>query len=258
MKVFDSKVKNIAYFSYRIINPIFDPIRFVHGIYGYLWFVKDLILFKIKDKNAKLLNINLYPRLDEKTSFTSFDAQNFYQQLWAFEQILKKKPALHVDIGSSNLLSGYISKITKVIFIDLRPIQAKLHNLETKRGEILNLPFEDSSLKSLSCLCVAGHVGLGRYGDAIDPQGTKKACKELGRVLARGGYLYFSTNIGKERICFNAHRVLSPRTILDYFKNLKLLSFSVVDDSGNFYENVNYKDYLNIDYGQGMFLFNKQ
>lgn len=258
MRVFKSDTKNYLYFFYRLVIPIFNPIRFVSGIYGYSWFIRDIVRFKSMDKKAKLINRNLYPILDEKTSFTeSFDPQNFYQQLWAFEQILKREPKVHIDIGSTYAFSGYVSKITKAVFIELRPIKTLLRNLEIKRGDILQLPIPNNSVGSLSSLCVAGHVGLGRYGDAIDPRGMEKACKELSRVLSKNGFLYFSTTIGKERICFNAHRVLSPKTIVKYFSGLQLFEFSVVDDMGKFHNNVSYKDYTDINYGLGMFVFKK-
>ena len=46
------------------------------------------------------------------------------------------------------------------------------------------------------------HIGLGRYGDPIDPQGTEKAATELQRVLAPGGDLYLSLPIEKESRVF--------------------------------------------------------
>lgn len=238
-------------------QPVIDPIKFTQGIYGYFGFWVDLISFKLKDRKARILVTDLFPILDEKTSFTLFDAPYFYQQLWVFENVLRRRPENHVDIGSTYQMSGYLSKITKTIFVDLRPIDTKLSNLKIKKGDILHLPFADNSLKSLSCLHVAEHIGLGRYGDKIDPEGTKKACEELSRVVAFNGYLYFSLPVGKEKICFNAHRIHNPETILGYFKKLELISFSAVDDAGTFRENVNCKDFKELDYGCGMYLFTK-
>jgi len=257
MKVFKSKPKNFAYFLYRLISPVFDPIIFMQGIYGYFWYIKDLKKYKIKDPKEKLINTNLYPIISDKTSSTSFDAHYFYHQLWAFEHILKRKPKEHVDVGSAYQLVGFVSKITKVTFIDIRPMQVSLKNLFPKKGSILDLPYKNNSIKSLSCLHVAEHIGLGRYGDPIDPYGTKKACKELSRVLTKNGLLYFCVPIGKNRTCFNAHRVHMPETITNYFKNLKLMEFSVVDDNGIYTDNADPKKYNNINYGCGMFLFKK-
>lgn len=260
MRVFKSNTKNNLYFLYRMLNPLFDPLKFYYGVIGYASFMKDIITYKKMDSSAKIVNINLFPALHDKTLHKDqeFDAHYFYQQLWAFEHILKRKPKVHVDVGSTYSMSGYISKITKSVFVDIRPIKTSLKNLSVVNADILNLPFKDSSVESLSCLHVVEHIGLGRYGDAINPNGTKEACEELARVLSKNGYLYFSTPIGKDKICFNAHRIHRPQQLLKYFKNLKLLSFSVVDDDGNFHEGVHYKDYVNLNYGLGMFLFKKR
>lgn len=258
MRVFDTRKKNIAYFIYRIGSPIFDPIRFVRGIAGYGWYMRDLINYKLKDPSAKLLGINLFPILSDKTVLhDEFDPHYFYQQLWVFENVLKAMPSNHVDIASRYEMVGYISKITKATFVDIRPFKAKLKNLNIEKGNILKLPYKNNSINSLSCLHVVEHIGLGRYGDPIDPKGTEKACRELSRVLHNGGFLYFSVPMGREKICFNAHRILSPRTVLSYFSDLKLVSFSVVDDEGNFHEKVDYKDYKNLNYGCGLFIFTK-
>lgn len=257
MRAFKNRKKNLLYFLYRIISPIFDPLRFYLGVTGYLWFLRDLTIYKIKDPRAKLFNLNLFPTLHDKTKFTPFDSHYFYQQLWVFDNILKRKPKLHIDVGSTYQMSGYISKITKAKFIDIRPAKAKLKNLSIEKGNILGLDLEDNSVESLSCLHVIEHIGLGRYGDRIDPAGPEKAARELSRVLAKGGFLYISTPVGKERIHFNAHRVFNPTAILKYFKNLKPVSFSVVDDAGKFREKVSPAEFKSSTYACGMFLFKK-
>lgn len=62
------------------------------------------------------------------------------------------------------------------------------------------------------------HVGLGRYGDSLDPQGSVKAARELVRVLTPGGRLLLSTPVGRERVQFNAHRIFAPATVLSMFR----------------------------------------
>jgi hypothetical protein len=81
---------------------------------------------------------------------------------------------------------------------------------------------------------VAEHIGLGRYGDPLDPGGTRRAASELQRVLRPGGQLLFSGPVGQPRVCFNAHRIHSPEQIIAMFGELQLLEFSGVDDSGVF------------------------
>jgi len=257
MRVYKNKGKNYAYLLYRLIKPIIDPIHFIQGIYGYFWFIKDLIQFKEISPKTSVPFVSLFPVLDEKVSFTPFDAHYFFQQIWVFKQILHNKPKEHVDVASTYELSGYLSTIVPTTFIDIRPIKSQLKNLTIKRGDILNLPYKNNSVKSLSCLHVVEHIGLGRYGDPIDPDGTKKACNELARVLSKSGKLYFSTPIGKNRVCFNAHHIHSPIEIMKFFGDLKLLEFSVVDDDGKFIQKTDTNKYRSANYACGMFTFTK-
>jgi len=75
------------------------------------------------------------------------------------------------------------------------------------------------------------HVGLGRYGDKIDPDGDIKAINELKRVLAIDGNLLFVVPIGKPKLVFNAHRIYSYEQIMSYFSDLKLLNFTLIPDN---------------------------
>lgn len=257
MKVFKSKSKNFAYFLYRIISPVFDPIRLLQGIYGYVWYVKDLITYKTIAPATKLLSTNLFPVLNEKTSLTSFDAQYFYHPIWAFNRIIKSNPKEHVDIASDYRFSGYLSNFVKTTFIDIRPIKTSLINLAIKKGSALALPYKENSISSLSCLHVIEHIGLGRYGDTIDPQGSIKACNEFRRVLKKGGLLYLATPIGREKICFNAHRIFNPETIVNYLKPLILIEFSVITDEEKYLQYVSPKNYTSQNYACGLFIFKK-
>ena len=75
------------------------------------------------------------------------------------------------------------------------------------------------------------HVGLGRYGDNIDPEGDLKAAKELSRVVSKGGSLLFVVPIGKPRIQFNAHRVYSYEMIVAMFPDFSIKEFSLIPDN---------------------------
>jgi len=86
---------------------------------------------------------------------------------------------------------------------------------------------------------------------------TFKACRELSRILAPEGNLYFSVPIGKEKVLFNVHRVHSPRTIIDYFKDLKLIEVSGVTNSGRFTENIDIDILGKSNYACGLFWFKK-
>jgi hypothetical protein len=223
----------------------------------YWKFFSELRQYERMEGAEKVSRSDLYPCLDDRTSSTSFDTHYFYQDIWAFRKIFESGTKTHVDVGSKVDYVGFLTTITKTTFIDIRPLITDLPNYESKRGSILDMPYKDGEIPSLSCLHVAEHIGLGRYGDPMDPLGTVKACKELQRVLGPGGNLYFALPIGKPRVCFNAHRVHSPDQILEYFSELKLVEFSFVNDKGNFLLNADPAEGRNAKYGCGLFHFTK-
>ena len=257
MRKFDSGLKNFTYLVYRWIRPFCDPVEFLTAAPRYVLFFKDWLAYSGMDGAEKIKLGETYPILHEKTQTTSFDSHYFYQDTWAFRKVLKSGAEFHVDVGSRIDLIGFLTTITKVTFIDIRPLTAKMENLTSKKGSILSMPCEDNSVQSLSCLHVAEHIGLGRYGDPLDPLGTKKGCSELARVLAESGNLYFAMPVGKPRLCFNGHRIHSPQQILDYFGDLKLVELSGITDDVRFIENIDISVLENSDFGCGLFHFTK-
>lgn len=195
-------------------------------ISGWLRFWKSYHQYKQVSgiEDHQLLN-DLYPCIGEDTTETLIEPIYFYQDTWAFEQILKQNPKCHIDIGSHHKFVAFLSKVIPVTMIDIRPLSLAMESLQFKEGSILNLPFEDNSIDSLSSLCVVEHVGLGRYGDPLDPAGSEKAITELKRVIGPNGHLYISMPVDDSNTTFfNAHRAFEE----SYIENL-LLPLKIVD-----------------------------
>ena len=198
-----------------------------------------------------------YPCLADWVQSTPFDPHYFYQSAWLARQIAQVRPGRHTDIGSDVRMIGVLSAFVDVSFVDFRPLRTRLEGLQCIAGNLTALEFVSGSLESLSCLHVIEHVGLGRYGDPLDIAGSVRALSELQRVLAPGGRLYISVPIGRERVCFNAHRVFSPRTIVDALPELSLLKMSAVDDQGEYIDVRDIDSCNGFEYGCGMFVFAK-
>lgn len=196
-----------------------------------------------------------YPCLTDRSPSTPFDPHYFYQGAWLARQLAAINVRLHVDVGSSVTMVSVLSGRIPTVFVDFRPLVASLPGLLSVAGNITCLPFADASLASVSALHVLEHIGLGRYGDPIDPDGSARAARELARVIAPGGRLYVSVPTGRERVCFNAHRVFDPATVLRMFGSLRPAGFSVVDDMGAFIAEARHEDASGLDYGCGMFVF---
>jgi SAM-dependent methyltransferase len=169
----------------------------------------------LADKNQKAYKEFLFPCLYDNTGLTDIDPTYFYQDTWAFERILLQKPSSHIDIGSHHKFAAFISKITNLTMIDLRPLSLAMDSIHFKKGDILNLPFDDECIESLSSLCVIEHIGLGRYGDKLDPNGSWSALKEITRVLKKKGHLYISVPVSDKNItAFNAGRIFDVESFL--------------------------------------------
>ena len=171
------------------------------------------------------------PFLNDDTETTLFDPHYIYHPAWAARIIAQNPPEFHVDISSTLYFCTILSAFIPVKFYDYRPANLHLTNLESKSVDLTALPFEDNSIKSLSCMHTVEHIGLGRYGDQLDPNGDLKAMKELNRVLAIEGDLLFVVPVGKPRVVFNAHRIYSYSQISTYFQELQLKEFMLIPDN---------------------------
>lgn len=225
----------------RLIN------RFTFGYFtkNHLLFFKNyfhfwwtLFLYKKMSPKEKINFFDLQPCINDLMPVSGVDFYYFYQDMWGARKVFEKKPKYHVDIGSSTWLVGILSQFTPVCSIDVRPLEVSLSGLENKKGDIRNIPFENNSLESVSSLCVIEHVGLGRYGDELDPLGTEKAIGEFKRVLKSGGDLYVSVPIGnEEKVCFNANRVFEAKSFVEKFKPLRLTEAKFIQGNRVFEEN---------------------
>jgi SAM-dependent methyltransferase len=170
------------------------------------------------------------PCLSEKTETFSFDRHYIYHTAWAARILACTRPARHVDVASSLYFSSIVSAFVPVDFYEFRPPALYLSGFTAHKGTLLQLPLEDKSVCSLSCMHVTEHVGLGRYGDPIDPAGDRKTAAELQRVLAPGGQLLFVVPMGQGIIRFNAHRLYTFSQVCELFTGAILEEFTFVDE----------------------------
>jgi SAM-dependent methyltransferase len=185
----------------------------------------------------------------------------FLQDLWAAQRVCQFKPSEHVDVGSR--VDGFVAHVASfcpVKYVDIRPLVTGVPGLTGLTGSVCELPFADQSVSSLSCLHVIEHIGLGRYGDTLDPDGWLKGLSELQRVLAPGGRLLIGTPCGRARVVFHAHRVFDPTQITAAMPELELLEFSLIRD-GNataWQENVPLSNTHGLDYACGLFVLGRK
>jgi hypothetical protein len=246
-------------FAYRWTETVIDPLRLLLFPVGLVRYARDWRRYRrlVPPGSGPRLR-DSYPRIHDRTVLTPFDAQYFYQDIWATRQLVGMNPPLHVDVASHIEFIGMLAAVLPVTFIDIRPIHVSVDGLTCVLADGLELPFPDRSVHSLSCLHVAEHIGLGRYGDDLDPSGTTRLCLELQRVLAPGGTLLFSVPVGRPRTCFNAHRVFSPEEVTSRFAELQLIDFAAVTDDHEFLEHVEPSVCDTAEYSCGLFTFRRE
>lgn len=256
-------MKNTALKSrLRKLRPLVWVYNLLRYFAGLVVFTRDLARFATLysgDECRFPLAIQA-PRLGDNTAGTEFDRHYIYHPAWGARILAETKPAEHVDISSSLHFCTMVSAFVPTRFYDFRPADLRLDNLEAGHADILNLPFADDSIPSLSCMHVVEHIGLGRYGDTLDPDGDLKAVAELERVLAAGGDLLFAVPVGRPRLMFNAHRIYSYRQVIDLFPALELLEFSLIPDNpadGGLIRNAPPELTDSQEYGCGCFRFRK-
>ena len=233
-------------------------IRFPKKVFRFFEYLREFVSFRRRNKGR--LNMYLkdsYPCLNDKLIYTPFDQHYTYHPAWAARILANSKPLVHIDISSILHFSTIVSAFIPVKFYDYRPAQVAISNYSADSADLVNLPFVDASIVSLSCMHTVEHIGLGRYGDKLDPEGDLKAINELKRVLKVDGNLLFVTPVGKPRIEFNAHRIYSYEQIIDYFSPLRLKEFSLIPDSGGLIINADPELVAQQSYGCGCFWFKK-
>jgi hypothetical protein len=224
----------------------------------YIQFSKSFVEFKKKsDGRFKVDWDDINPKIYEATKKHSYDPHYIYHTAWAARILAITKPQLHTDISSALYFGSITSAFIPMQFYDYRKLDLKLSNLSVGSADLTSLQFQSDSVKSLSCMHTIEHIGLGRYGEPLDPDGDLRAIEELKRVLAPNGDLLFVVPIGLQKIYFNAHRVYSVKSIKNYFKGFKLKEFSLVTDNGRFIKNAAPKLGDLQEYGCGCFWFKK-
>lgn len=256
--------QRVVLLPYRLVSAVVgDPRLLTLRIRGVAPFVFNALRYAWKSRGRSTFRLglsDLYPKLTDRFAPAGeASGHYFHQDLWAARHILRHAPTHHVDIGSR--LDGFVAHLLvfrEVWEVDIRPLPSPPAGLRFVGGDMRQLPFRSDSLLSLSSLHAMEHVGLGRYGDPIDPDGWSTSLLEMVRCLGPGGRLYLSVPIGRERLEFDAHRVFDPLRIIEAARPLVLDEFSAVNDAGDLELDVQPAAYRAADYSCGLFLFRKR
>lgn len=221
-------------------NAGIHPRRILSALRVWRRYVRDRAAFRrTGNQNAFAWGKEL-PILTEWDESSGALGTYFYQDQLVARWIHEDSPSRHVDVGSR--LDGFVGSLSvfrEVEVLDIRPQHETISNVKFHQLDLM-LPLPEKwidSTPSLSCLHTIEHFGLGRYGDAIDPEGHLKGLAHLKKMVMPSGLLYLSTPIGPQRIEFNAHRIFAPKTVLSWFDDgWEIVKCAVMDDDNQMRE----------------------
>ncbi len=221
-------------------NAGINPRRLAAAWRGWRRYTQERDSFRILAANHEIVWGKELPILTEWEESSGTLGAYFLQDQLVARWIHESNPVRHVDIGSR--IDGFIGSLSvfrKVDVVDIRPQPIPVHNVSFHQMDLMNELSEDWRVctDSLSCLHTIEHFGLGRYGDPLDPLGHLKGLAQLKRMAKPGGMFYLSAPIGPERVEFNAHRVFSPQSMIQWFeKGWRIEKCGVIDDSNRIME----------------------
>jgi len=254
---------------FRWLNTLgINLFQVVNSPRGLVAFFRDYIKFYFQNKNqgSSKIKVSLsYPCITDRFEQSgTAKGHYFHQDYYVAKKIFESNPIKHIDVASR--VDGFVAHVAvfrEIEVFDIRPLVSPLENIKFSQVDLMKPVEKTSYCDSLSCLHAIEHFGLGRYGDRVDAEGHIKGINGLKNILSPGGTLYFSVPIGGERVEFNAHRVFSTKSILEYFgSDFELVEFSYVDDEGNMHEsvsfdNLDFESSYGLSYGCGIFTFRK-
>jgi SAM-dependent methyltransferase len=248
----------------------FNPLALLGSVRGAAFYVRDWMCIrrqKARDGSAAFPIKACFPILGDRfTAAGTMRGHYFYQDLHVAGKIFAARPVRHVDIGSRT--DGFVAHVAvfrEIEVFDIRDVTSHVPNIRFKKADLMQLPEGlEGYCDSVSALHSIEHFGLGRYGDPVDYNGHVKAIRNITRMLLPGGRFYFSVPVGKQRIEFNAHRVFSLAYLWELLgDDYELLSFSYVDDAGDFHADCPFSEQAIADnfgcwYGCGIFELRKK
>lgn len=232
-------MSNITRVFYRwLVQFGIDLRKFFYSVRSILPFFKNYIKLSSSKSASWPIEITQPCLTDRYDSAGTIDKQYFYQDTYVASKIFEANPDKHFDVGSR--IDGFIAQLSifrEVTILDIRPLDMLIKNVVFRQANICDPNFHIEEINSVSCLHTIEHFGLGRYADPIGIDLWEKGVDNIWKIVAKGGKLYISTPIGRQRIVYNAHRVYKPSTLLNRFNSGSLIDFAYVDDQGNFHKN---------------------
>ncbi len=207
----------------QFIPPLFIKIRNKFFILKQYFEINKFI------RNVKNSSI-LFPIKFKLVGNCSGDPTEFFSHYEAFSFFvnndLKKlgnKQFSILDVGSPKMFTSTLSASHHVNSLVLANPSDSLSNTNYILHDVSDvLPFENNTFDIFTSTVSIPLLGLGRYGDKVDPNAIENFIQELTRVMKDGSTLYISMCLGHNILCFNNGYYLTLEKIEQLFSKFKL------------------------------------
>ena len=206
-----------------------QPLRLL-GLRGLPAYIKDLATYRKLRRHlpdATNAALQLAPLFSDRYAGAGAGRSLYFlQDLLCSSRILSRPSLRHLDIGSR--IDGFVAQIAAsrtIDVLDIRPLERPpTPNLHFLQGDILDPPEDlERQYHLVSSLHALEHVGLGRYGDPIAPDGFERALANTAAFVAPGGHLMISLPVAEmERnlVQFNSQRLFSHARLAELLNRL--------------------------------------
>jgi hypothetical protein len=144
---------------------------------------------------------------------------------WAARKIHERGRRVAIlDVGSTKMMNAQLSAqhdVTSIVLADCGDQLSAVRYIKSDVSEPLPLPA--ASFDVFTSTVALPLVGLGRYGDRMDPDCLFHVVAELGRVLRQDGEILCSMCLGRNVLNFNNGWFLDLPTIRSVFKGWQLV-----------------------------------
>lgn len=158
---------------------------------------------------------------DPAEFFTHYDAYAY----WVAKNLAKIGCHRRIlDVGSPKMQTAMLSATNDVTSLVLADCSDRFSQVTYVLHDIADpLPFPDASFSCLTSTVALPLVGLGRYGDRVDPNCLPQFISELDRVMTTDAELIISMCLGPNFLAFNNGWYLDITIIKKLFKDWLLV-----------------------------------
>lgn len=158
---------------------------------------------------------------DPTEFFDHYDAFAY----WAARKINARGSSQRIlDIGSVKMMNAILSAHHDVTSLVLADCHDEISTVRYVRHDASDpMPFPDAAFDVFTSMASLQLVGLGRYGDRLNPNCLPDLVKELGRVMRRDSVLLVSMCLGKNLLNFNNSWFFDIETIKRIFAGWELV-----------------------------------